>query len=94
MRSIFGWDLPPGCTHRMIEAQCEEGPCDVCGKFPDDCICPECPQCQEIGYIRCYREHGLVITVDQIKGQRERMLEEMVENDRWEAYANEIESGE
>jgi hypothetical protein len=54
-RGIFGWDLPPGVTQRMIdEAFGIEAPCDVCGKSVDDCICPECETCQSVGDPRCY----------------------------------------
>ena len=54
-RSIFGWDLPPGCTHRMIdEAAGVEQPCAVCCKLVDDCICPACDACGEQGNPACY----------------------------------------
>jgi len=52
---MFGWDLPPGCTHRHIdEAFGQEGPCEVCGQSVDDCICPECPTCGSVGDPYCY----------------------------------------
>jgi hypothetical protein len=52
---IFGWSLPPGVTNRMIdEAYGREEPCEVCGQWPDDCICPECPICGEYGRSGCY----------------------------------------
>ena len=64
--SKFGWDLPPGVTQRMIdEAYGHEEPCEVCGKFADECICPECPICGEVGRPECYGKipdslgHGL-----------------------------------
>lgn len=54
-RSIFGWDLPPGCTMRQIEEQAGDHiPCAVCGRWPDDCICPECPDCHSVGDPFCY----------------------------------------
>ena len=61
MRSPFGWSLPPGCTQRMIDEQCEEGPCAVCGSSVEDCVCPECPVCKSQGDAACYapRPHGL-----------------------------------
>lgn len=40
-------------------------PCDICGKFPDDCICPECPICSTQSDPECYLEHGLVRTPSQ-----------------------------
>ena len=33
----------------MIEDQCREMPCDLCGKMPDDCECAECSVCQSFG---------------------------------------------
>lgn len=36
-----------------------EGPCDICGLVPDDCKCPECPECGMIGDPYCYEHHGL-----------------------------------
>ena len=44
----------------------EERPCDVCGLWPERCICPECPHCGITGNPGCY-----VDTVDQefIDGQ-------------------------
>jgi hypothetical protein len=60
--SKFGWSLPPGCTQRMIDdAFGHEEPCEVCGKMPDDCICPECVCCGEIGRLFCYDELPPVI---------------------------------
>jgi hypothetical protein len=29
-------------------------PCKVCGYLEDDCICPQCPKCHEVGDPRCY----------------------------------------
>lgn len=67
MRSIFGWSLPPGVTNSMIErAYGGEGPCDVCGKVLDDCICPECPVCTSAGDPQCYEQHGMDRTCEQI----------------------------
>jgi hypothetical protein len=55
MRSVFGWDLPPGVTSSDIDrAYGAEGTCVVCGNAGDACICPECPVCGEIGRIACY----------------------------------------
>jgi hypothetical protein len=64
---IFGWDLPPGCSHRDIEEACGGGnPCEVCGEFEDDCICPECPECNSVGDPLCYKQHGLKRSENQI----------------------------
>lgn len=71
-RRTFGWDLPPGVTHRMIEEQCEEGPCAVCCRSVDLCICPECPTCEAQGDPKCYSDpvhgkenHGLKLNKEQ-----------------------------
>lgn len=68
-RSIFGWDLPPGCSSRDVEnAFGQEYPCEVCGRWADDCVCEECPVCQTFGDPRCYVDHGLKRTPQQIAG--------------------------
>jgi len=36
----------------------DDGPCRICGKAVDDCICPECPTCGGQGDPMCYREKG------------------------------------
>jgi hypothetical protein len=71
MSNKFGWSLPPGVTSRMIdEAYGVEGPCVTCGAAnPDDCICPECPECGVIGDPSCYVRHGLRMSEEQIAGQ-------------------------
>jgi hypothetical protein len=69
-RRIFGWDLPPGVTSRMIdEAYGEEQPCQCCGSDPADCICPECPVCGAQGNSLCYTEHGQIFNKVQRMGQ-------------------------
>jgi hypothetical protein len=74
---IFGWDLPPGVSMRDIDPP--EGPCDVCGKSVDDCICPECPVCHSHGDPACYEKHGLVRTQAQIDSRT--ALDEQIERD-------------
>lgn len=77
----FGWSLPPGCTHRMIdEALGVDEPCECCGKFEDDCICEECPKCSEYGDPTCYKEHGMIYSDKQLAGQKE--LADEIEADR------------
>lgn len=75
--SRFGWDLPPGVTNRMIEEQCADGPCAVCALPANDCVCPECPTCGEIGNPECYyprmnpfRGHGLRLSREQVIGRQ------------------------
>lgn len=57
MRSVFGWDYPPGCSSLPWDEP--DPPCEICGEDIDSCICPECPVCEEYGDPRCYLEHGL-----------------------------------
>lgn len=81
MRSVFGWDLPPGVTQRMIdEAYGQEGPCDGCGESVDNCICPECPKCGEQGNPTCYTEHGLRYNKKQRMGQSKLKIASLREN--------------
>lgn len=74
-RSIFGWSLPPGVTQRQIdEAYGQEGPCEVCCKSTDLCICPECLVCGSQGDPKCYKKHNLKLDKDQaISRQQARM---------------------
>lgn len=60
---IFGWDYPPGVSSVPGD---EDTPCQVCGEMPDSCICPECPICGAQGDLACYKEHGMVMTQQQI----------------------------
>jgi len=34
----------------------EAGPCEVCGQFEDDCVCPECLVCGGYGDPYCYSD--------------------------------------
>lgn len=65
---MTGWNLPPGVTTAMIDALCEDGPCEVCGHSADQCICPECPVCTSIGDPGCYADHGLRRNAEQVAG--------------------------
>lgn len=45
-------------------------PCDICGKWEEDCICPECPDCGYHGDPNCYKlriegGHGLSRSLEQ-----------------------------
>lgn len=62
--SVFGWSYPPGCNGTLYD---EDYPCEVCGLFPDDCICLECPQCDVVGDPECYEQHGMVRSAEQIQ---------------------------
>jgi hypothetical protein len=45
----------------MNELSWDEYSCEVCGYYSDDCVCPECPLCGEIGDPYCYQEVDLGI---------------------------------
>lgn len=66
----FGWSLPAGVSQAMIDRSFgEEAPCDVCGQWEDECVCPECPVCGEYGNPKCYHGttgHGLVRSFGQV----------------------------
>lgn len=62
---IFGWSYPPGCSGPPDEA---EAPCLCCGNHPDECICPMCQKCGEIGDPACYPKH-MGFSFRQILGQ-------------------------
>ncbi len=70
---IFGWSLPPGCGRLPGEEPI--GPCDVCGRDPESfnldscCICPECQECGSQGDPKCYDQHGMVRTPEQISSR-------------------------
>lgn len=78
---IFGWSYPPGAaSDPFAPYNQEEGPCEVCGKDVDDCICPECPVCGTQGDPGCYKTHGLKRSEEQIRSHAEQ-LARMKEND-------------
>jgi hypothetical protein len=75
---LFGWDLPPGCTLRHIEeAYGDEGPCECCGHDPADCICPECPECHEVGNEDCYQLGHLKFSREQMIGKARMRIEDL-----------------
>lgn len=69
---IFGWSYPAGAANdpNAPYNQNDDGPCEVCGKVIDDCICPECTVCGEKGQPTCYvnsaNNHGMERTKAQI----------------------------
>ena len=66
--SVFGWSYPAGAANDPFAPynQTDE-PCGCCGRFPDDCICPECPTCGSVGDPDCYDKHGMVRSQAQIE---------------------------
>jgi hypothetical protein len=51
----------------------DDGPCGICGKAVDDCICPECPTCGGQGDPKCYRDkgHPLRLSMPQVIANQE-----------------------
>lgn len=71
----------------------DDYPCEVCGEFEDNCICPECPVCGNVGYPGCYRDHGKRnLKRSEIQkfylecNQREWAEEARLENFYWDQY--------
>jgi hypothetical protein len=98
MRNIFGWDLPPGCTHADIDRAAGVGqPCDMCGLDVDseECICEECPVCGAYGDPYCYEHHGMPYNMAQymtLKEQEAKWEEEArAENEYYEQMMKEEE---
>jgi hypothetical protein len=78
---MTGWNLPPGCTYQMLDdAMGVDAICEVCGKYADDCICPECPVCGEHGNAACYASHNLTFTLDQQISRAERSVADAQDN--------------
>ena len=67
--SKFGWSYPPGCSGPPEDNY----PCEVCWQW--HCICPECPECSDIGNPRCYAEHGLVLNPEQLKSRADKVAQ-------------------
>jgi hypothetical protein len=66
---IFGWSLPPGCG--TLPGEEPDPPCAACGKWIDDCICPECPVCGCQGDPQCYEAHGMVRSAEQVESLKQ-----------------------
>jgi len=49
-----------GGTPQHDPAFDEDWLCEVCGKDPCDCECPECPVCGVCGDPKCCEDHGLL----------------------------------
>lgn len=72
---IFGWSYPPGAAgDPYAPYNQDDGPCAVCCKPVDDCICPECPTCHSHGDPKCYREHGLQLSREQVIARQKMRL--------------------
>jgi len=68
--SKFGWSYPPGAASDPLAPwNQEEGPCEVCGRGMDDCICPACHVCGTHGDPACYEYHGMIRTAAQAEGR-------------------------
>ena len=92
---VFGWDLPPGCSEADIERAAGFGTsCEVCGEGVDNCICPECPVCEEHGNPECYEKHGLVRSHEQTESMRcYEETEEKAAKQEQEYYENYLKEG-
>ena len=77
--SIFGYSYPPGCNGTPYD---DDYQCEVCGGFDtingkgnNQCVCQECPVCGEVGNPDCYEEHGIELTEEQKKMQKEQEIQ-------------------
>ena len=62
----------------------DEGPCEVCGNYVDDCTCVECLICGSFGRLACYTvDKHLQFTEEQEQAikQRQKDLEEFYTNE-------------
>jgi len=88
----FGWDLPPGC--HTLPGEEPEGPCEVCGKDIDSCICHECPECGASGDPLCYEKHGMVKTRAQIdslyRAEKKWEADAKADQEYWEQIYEEL----
>lgn len=53
------WNLPEGASLDPRAPWNQVEICLLCCKHFDDCDCPECPVCGEVGDPDCYVDHGL-----------------------------------
>ena len=95
-RNIFGWSYPPGAENDPNAPwNQDEGPCAVCAKGVEDCICPECSICGGQGDPNCYEPkgehwegkqgHGLRLNKEQAISRQEayiRQLENRLDEER------------
>jgi hypothetical protein len=96
-------NLPPGTTHKHIDDLFADRPCDCCGRWPDDCICPPCPVCEAVGNPTCYGDsvavdgsvHGMKLNTAQLIGATRRRIEHLQEQiSDEETYINYLEDQE
>jgi hypothetical protein len=68
---------------RYLTTEPDPGPCEVCGyDIDNNCVCPECDNCGDIGNPECYEKHGMVRTQEQVEGKAKReKLDAEEEND-------------
>ena len=84
-RHMFGWSYPPGAANDPYAPwNQEDGPCAVCAKGVEDCICPECPACGETGNPSCYTGgHGalkIALTREQVISRQEARILQLRSN--------------
>lgn len=81
---IFGWSYPAGCESVPDDEPCY---CDVCGQLDDECVCPECPLCGEVGDRECYddlnneKRHGL-----EVSDRQRDAIQDSIARDEAEAF--------
>ena len=84
---MSGFNLPPGCG--TLPGEEDDDWCIVCHNDLDHCVCPRCPECDEIGNPSCYIEdylnknyvggcHALKMTDEQkrVRAENEKEMEQ------------------
>jgi hypothetical protein len=84
-RHPFGWSYPPGAANDPSAPWNQvDGPCAVCHKPVDACVCHDCPVCGELGRPECYgvnphtslsRDQNIAIAQHHIAEAKERLTE-------------------
>ena len=86
---MAGFNLPPGCSVRDLPGY-ESFPCDVCGRYDDDCICPECFVCGAIGDMKCYRAGHLEFSQEQNESRQAAHEQAQLDAKADNAYWNDL----
>ena len=94
-RSVFGWSYPPGAANDPNAPwNLDEGPCAVCGKSVDDCICPECSTCKAMGDLTCYvpgpSNHRMKLTKEQAVARQEARIAFLKDKFNEELFAQDL----
>lgn len=91
--SKFGWSYPPGAAgDPSAPWNQEDGPCAVCCKLVDACVCHECPTCGSVGDPNCYdvNGHRMKLRRKQVIARTEARIDIITEQLNTEKHALEL----